>query len=135
VALDLFAAAASHLHATLGEPGWLTLRAGPQLAVTVMLGNPGREDMVGDGPIAYSPELRWIDLLTATGAATGDLVTVSGSTWILGRAADADLLGLTKRWLGVPLVLRVGIGSIQYHLDGYPLIEWNGVEWTQEGQL
>jgi hypothetical protein len=127
-AADLFAAAAAILHGSLGDLGWLTLRAGPQTAVKVILANPGREDMVGDGPIAYSPELRWIDLLAATGAATGDLVTVAGRTWILGRAPDADLLGLSHRWLGVPLVMRVG--AIPYHLDGYPLVEWNGLDWV-----
>ena len=94
----------------------------------IILTNPGREDMVGDGPIAYSPELRWVDLLASTQAATGDLVTVNGRTWILGRAPDADLLGLTNRWLGVPLVLRVG--TIPYHAEGYPLIEYNGLEWA-----
>ena len=129
----LFAAAAAALQASLGEPGWLTFRAGTHWAVNVILTNPGREDMVGDGPIAYSPELRWVDLLASSGAATGDLVTVDGVTWILGRAPDADLLGLTKRWLGVPLSLRVG--ATQYHADGHPLIEYNGVEWTVEGQL
>jgi hypothetical protein len=129
MALDVFVAAAATLHASLGEPGWLTPRAGPQAAVKVILANPGREDMVGDGPIAYSPELRWVDLLASSGAATGDLVTVGGFTWILGRAPDADVLGLTNRWLGVPLALRAGV--IQYHVDGYPLLRWTGLEWIE----
>ncbi len=97
----VFAGAASDIFSILGADGWLTTRANADTAIKVMLTVPGRDDLVGDAPTTFDPSMRLIDL-TGTVAATGDLVTVAGSTWILSRSADPDSLGLVRRWIGVP---------------------------------
>ena len=91
----------------------------------------GSGDLVAEAPLSLAN--RFIDLAATTGAGTGDLVTLNGATYSLARSPDPDELGLSSRWIGVPLSLSVG--SIAYHEDGHPLVEFNGVEWVVEGQL
>ena len=125
---DPFAAAASDIFSILGDDGWLTTRANTDTAIKVMLTVPGRDDLVGDAPTTFDPSMRLIDL-TGTVAATGDLVTVDGSTWALTRSADPDSLGLVRRWIGVPFG-RIPALSYSYHADGYPLVTWTGAAWV-----
>lgn len=126
--LDPFSAAAEAIFATLGTNGWLTTRGNTDAAVKVMLTVPSRDELVGDGPTTFDPSMRFIDL-TGTAAASGDLVTVDGTTWILSRSADSDSLGLVRRWIGVPFG-QVPALSFSYHASGYPLVTWNGSAWV-----
>lgn len=126
--LDPFSAAAETIFAMLGADGWLTTRANADTAVKVMLTVPGRDDLVGDAPTTFDPTMRLIDL-TGASADKGDLVTVDGSTWILSRSADSDMLGLVRRWIGVSFG-QVPALSFSYHADGYPLVTWNGTAWV-----
>lgn len=126
--LDPFSAMAETIFETMGADGWLTTKANADTAVKVMLTVPGRDDLVGDGPTTFDPSMRLIDL-TETTAATGALVTVDGATWVLSRSADPDMLGLVRRWIGVPFA-QVPALSFSYHADGYPLVTWNGTAWV-----
>lgn len=105
--------------------------AGPHEPVKVIMTTPDRNDLVGEA--AMSLQNRYLDLASTVGAKTGDLLTIDGATYSLARSPDPDELGLSSRWVGVPLSLSVG--GIAYHADGHPLLEWNGYEWVQEGQL
>lgn len=127
----LFAPALGHLFATLGVSGWLTRMSGPHEAVKVIMTTPDRNDLLSEA--AMSLANRYLDLAATVGAGTGDLITLVGATYSLARSPDPDELGLASRWIGVPLSLSVG--SIVYHADGHPLVEFNGIEWVQEGQL
>lgn len=126
--LDPFSAAANDIFNIMGTRGWLSTRANADTAVKVMLTVPSREELVGDAPTTFDPSMRLIDLL-GTAAATSDLVTVAGSTWLLSRSADPDSLGLVRRWIGVPFG-RVPALSYSYHADGYPLVTWTGTAWV-----
>ncbi len=126
--LDPFSAAAETIFAMLGADGWLTTKANVDTAVKVMVSVPDRDDLVRDAPTAFDPSMRLIGLLGTT-AATGDLVTVSGTTWVLSRSADPDSLGLTRQWIGTPFGVLPPL-SYSYDPSGFPLVTWNGTAWV-----
>lgn len=122
-----FAAALGHIFQAVGADGWLSKTNNTDTAVKVIVKVPARDDMVGDAPMSL--DNRFIDLAATSGAATGDLVTVSGATYILGRSRDPDPLGLSYQWIGVPFGSTPAL-SFSYHASGYPLVTYTAGAWT-----
>jgi hypothetical protein len=121
--LEPFSTAIANIFQVLGDDGWLTKPSNvPSIPVKVIKTTPDRNDLVGQA--AMSLANRYLDLPATAGAATGDLVTAGGETFILARSPDPDPLGLAHRWIGVPFMVPV------YDVDGHPLVAWNGFEWV-----
>jgi hypothetical protein len=70
---------------------------------------------------------RLIDLPDDNLYQAGDLLSWDLDTWLLAGHRDPDILRLSQRWILTAFEVD---GSITYHLDGYPLLSWNGAAWV-----
>jgi hypothetical protein len=124
--LAIFSTALADIQSRLGAEGWLTRADGSRNQVRPIISWPELGELAGEAPVSL--DNRFVDLTAADAAATNDLVTVAGETWILSGEPRPDLLGLGVRWIGVPLGF-VPPFTVAYHPDGYPLVAFDGDEW------
>jgi hypothetical protein len=123
----LLSAAAETLFGRAGQDGWLTKTNNTRAEVKALVTVPNAGELDGQGPVSLDP--RFIELAASTGTATRDLVTVNGTTWIITGPPEPDVLGLSHRWIGVPLGLKPAF-SFSYHASGYPLVTYTAGAWA-----
>jgi hypothetical protein len=123
----LLSAAAETLFGRAGQAAWLTKTNNTRSEVKALVTVPNAGELDGQAPIKLDP--RFIELAASTGAATGDLVTVSGTTWTISGEPEPDTMGLSRRWIGVPFGVKPVV-SFSYHASGYPLVTYTAGAWA-----